>query len=47
MLARFGVNGADQLKLAVGKHLVAHIEALDAFAGFVQDERGVRLGAHS
>ena len=42
---RVRVDGAGQLDLAVGQHLVAHVEALDAFAGFMQDERGM-VGTH-
>ena len=43
---RARVDGAGQLDLAVGQHLVAHVEALDAFAGFMQDEWGIGGNAH-
>ena len=39
---RLGVDGAAKLQLAVGKHLVTHVEAADALAGLLQDLRLVK-----
>ena len=39
---RLGVDGAAELQLAVGKHLVTHVEAADALAGLLQDLRLVK-----